>query len=86
MLDDLALSMEEKVFLKLLAAKIKQVRVERNLTQNEVALRCDIERSNYARIESGEGNVTVVTLLKLSMALEIEFTSLFDFTNSEASQ
>ena len=42
--------------IKLIALKIRTLRKARKLTVQELAYRCDIERSNLSRIETGRSN------------------------------
>ena len=37
---------------------LKRVRLEKGLTVQELAYRCDMERSNLSRIEAGKTNIT----------------------------
>lgn len=57
--------------------KIKGLRINRGLTVQELALRCDMERSNLSRIESGRHNITLRSICKICNALEIEIPDLF---------
>ncbi len=43
------------------------------MTVQELAYRCDIERSNLSRIESGRANVTLKTLCAICCALGVSF-------------
>ncbi len=49
--------------------KIKELRKERKLTVQELAYRCDMERSNLSRIEAGRTNLTVKTICIICNAL-----------------
>jgi transcriptional regulator with XRE-family HTH domain len=60
-----------------LGARIKQIRTKKNISQNELALMCEIEKSNMSRLESGQGNPTILTLFKICDALEISIEELF---------
>lgn len=55
-----------------IAARIKQLRKERKLTVQEVAYRCDMERSNLSRIEAGRTNLTIKTICTICNALHVE--------------
>lgn len=55
-----------------ISARIRELRKERGLTVQELAYRCDIERSNLSRIESGRANITLKTLCAICGALEVE--------------
>ncbi len=71
--------MNKKEFLVQLGASIAKQRLKQNLTQSEVALRCEIERGNLTRIEKGKSNVTVETLLKISEAIGVPISEFFTF-------
>ncbi len=69
----------EKQYLIALGKRIKALRLEKNISQTEVAYRCGFDKSNYNTIESGKRNVTIISLLKISKALEVSLTDLFLF-------
>lgn len=54
-----------------ISARIRELRKERGLTVQELAYRCDIERSNLSRIESGRANMTLKTLCAICDALGV---------------
>ena len=62
--------------LKQIGKNIKKYRVKKGLTQLDLAAECGVEESAIGRLENGNTNPTVKTLLKLSKALEIEITAL----------
>ncbi|MFI3330947.1 MAG: helix-turn-helix transcriptional regulator [Rikenellaceae bacterium] len=62
--------------LKRIAENIRSKRKEKKLTIQELAYRCDMERSNMSRIESGKVNVTIKTLCTIATALEIKIEDL----------
>lgn len=51
---------------------IKKIRLEKRLTVQELAYRCNYERSNMSRIEAGKTNITIKTLCTICNALNIE--------------
>ena len=55
-----------------IALKIKSLRQEKNLSVQDLAYLCDMERSSVSRIESGRINITIKTLCLISNALGIE--------------
>ena len=65
-----------KNYLKLIGARIRELRKEQGLTQEDVADMAKLNPSYYGRIERGEINVTVDTLLKIADALKVDLTSL----------
>lgn len=62
--------------IQLIASNIKTYRQKKNLSIQELAYRCDMERSCMSRIESGRVNVTIKTLCKISDALGVELKDL----------
>ena len=58
--------------IKTIASKIKQQRLAQQMTVQELAYRCEMERSNMSRIESGKVNVTVKTMCAICNALNIK--------------
>ena len=53
-----------------LAANLKRVREQRELTQARLARLCGVPRSTIANIETGGGNPTLQVLARLSLALQ----------------
>ena len=64
---------------KILGIRIRQLREGKNITQQNLAEMCNIEKSNMARIEAGRTNPTLHTMYKISSALKIPLTELVDF-------
>jgi transcriptional regulator with XRE-family HTH domain len=60
-----------------LGHRIKKLRQRKGMTQNELALRCEFEKASMSRIEAGKTNLTLLTLRKISKALEVDFIELF---------
>lgn len=60
--------------------KVKEVRESRGFTQGEVAERLDISRQTYARIESGESDLTLGQAVKLAKMLDL---TLADITGED---
>lgn len=51
--------------------KIKELRLANKMTVQELAYRCDMERSNMSRIEAGRTNLTLKTLCTICNALNV---------------
>jgi len=60
-----------------IARNIKKLRIEKHFTVQELAYRCDMERSNLSRLEAGRTNPTLRTLHTVSHALEVPLDALF---------
>lgn len=59
-----------------LGIAIREIRKNQNLTQEELAEKIGSSFSYIGRLERGEGNFTIQTLEKITIALNIDF---FDF-------
>jgi len=68
--------MEEK---KLIGKRIKEIRRSKNLSQEQLAEKADINAKYLSRIERGTENPTLDMLIKLSIALDVEMWEIFDF-------
>lgn len=68
--------MHESPLLTKLGARIKKVRTAKKISQNDLAIICNFEKASMSRIESGKTNVTLLTLQKISNALEVSIIDL----------
>ena len=55
---------------------IKQLRTERNFSQETLAFNADIDRTYISDIEKGERNISIQVAFKLANALQISFSEL----------
>lgn len=55
---------------------IRLVRKRQGISQERLALLADIDRSYVGRVERGDNNVAVLTLLKLAQALDTSVAQL----------
>lgn len=62
-----------------LGARIQEIRKSKNLTQEVLAEKIDMDKPNLSNIECGKRFMTAETLEKLANALEVEEKELFDF-------
>ena len=69
--------MTQHEFLTSLGARIKELRLNKDISQKDLAMDCDFEKSNMSRIESGKTNITILTLYKISNALDTEIKDFF---------
>ena len=56
-----------------LISKLTAARIEKGLTQEQLAMRIGTQRSNISRIESGTQNLSVDMLTKICDALDMDF-------------
>jgi len=71
------ISMTDPKFLNTLGARIKELRLSKEMTQNDLATHCDFEKASMSRIEAGKTNITILTLHKISKALDIDIVEFF---------
>ena len=58
---------------------IKNIRLQKKITQETVSFETGISRSHIAMIESGKRDVTVCNLFKISRALNVNLREIFAF-------
>ncbi len=66
-------------YLKALWANIRLIRKSKSITMEELANDAEIEYRQLGRIERGEINTSVLSLLKLSECLGVDIADLFKF-------
>ena len=59
--------------------QIQKIRELKGLSQQDLAAKCNFEKSNMSRLEAGKVNPTLSTLEKVASALEINIIELFNF-------
>ena len=69
--------------LRLLAKRLKEIRSEKGISQEELAYRSELTLSQIARIETVKTNPTISTLFKIIRSLEISPSDLFNFDLSK---
>lgn len=58
--------------------RIKLLRENNNISQQELAFLCDFEKSNMSRIEAGNTNPTIYTIYKIAKALDDSLSFLLN--------
>lgn len=66
-------------FLKALGKNIDKHRKAKGISFQEMAYRCDIEKSNLVKMTTHGENITANTLYKISQGLEVPLKTIFDF-------
>jgi transcriptional regulator with XRE-family HTH domain len=61
-----------------LAANVRQLRQDADLSQRELAEAAEIRQALISEIERGEANPTLESLVKLAEALKVGLARLFD--------
>lgn len=68
---------EVKLYI-LIGDKIRKTRELQGISQQDLAARCNFEKSNLSRIEAGRTNLTLKTLFKISKELQTTIKDLVD--------
>lgn len=71
--------MRKEIYLKNLGAQIVKLRKERNMSQAELAHRCNKDPQSLERVENGKTNPTSFYLYEIALGLEVEISELFSF-------
>lgn len=71
--------MTEPELLRQIGLRIRELRQQKNISQNDLAVQCDIQKASMSRIEAGKTNITMRTLHKILMALEADIREFFRF-------
>jgi len=72
------INVKNKALIKSLGERIRRLRNEKGISQEDLANDADIPLSQIGRIERGETNPTISSLYVIALALDIELKNLFD--------
>ena len=59
-----------------IGARIRRIRLTKDLTQSQLASICNFEKSTVSKIEGGQVNISYLTLYRLSKGLEVSICKL----------
>lgn len=62
-----------------LGKKLKEIRKDKSLTQEELAEKVSIHLTYVGKLESGKNNVSIKMLFKISRALKVKLSDIFEF-------
>lgn len=62
----------------IVGARIKSMRLLKNISQEKLALKAGIDRTYLASVESGKRNISIINLEKIVFALETTFSVFFE--------
>lgn len=69
--------MPENKTLKLFGDKVREIRKEKGLSQEQLAYKADLHRTYIGMIERAEKNITLTSIEKIANALDVDITKLF---------
>jgi transcriptional regulator with XRE-family HTH domain len=67
---------DENNFLKKIGSQIRALRTESGLSQEELAFKCDLDRTYIGSVERGERNISILNLRKIAKALSININEI----------
>jgi transcriptional regulator with XRE-family HTH domain len=68
----------ESGILTALGKRIKQARIKAGWSQIDLSRACKMEKSSVSKIESGQVNISYLTLLRLSKCLNVPVKELLE--------
>lgn len=71
----------DQIFLEQLGSRIRELRIKKGLSQEKLSFECDLDRTYIGSVERGERNIAAINLKKISKALNISISNLFNFDN-----
>ena len=69
--------MEKDKIINIIGKKIREIRKIKGFSQEEFAYIADLERAFYGKLESKGKNLTLINLLKVAVALDVEVGEIF---------
>lgn len=72
---------KDKIRLQKIGANLLRIRTDKGYTQEELSYNSDVDRSKISKIESGQANLVVTTLLDLAEGLGVDPSELLDLSN-----
>lgn len=72
------MSKEYDSYLKKVGSTLRRIRKEKGYTMENLANEAEIEYRQLGRIERGEINTSIISLLRICETLEIEMKNLFE--------
>ncbi|AHN70701.1 helix-turn-helix domain-containing protein [Aggregatibacter actinomycetemcomitans] len=69
--------MDKNQYLVCFGKKVKELRKQKGLSQEALALLCDLDRSYIGGVERGERNISLINIYKITLALNINIKDFF---------
>ena len=73
--------MNDRDILVKIGTRIKELRITKQMTQANLAEKCNWDYQYVSRLESGNTNMTIRTIIKICYALEINLEEIFKDIN-----
>lgn len=75
--------MAKKKILIAFGDKVRELRKEKGLSQEELSFKADLHRTYIGMIERAEKNITLINIEKIAKALDISVNDLMNFKNGK---
>lgn len=72
--------MSKKKVLVIFGERVRELRKEKELSQEELSFKADLHRTYIGMIERAEKNITLANIEKIAKALNVELIELFKST------
>lgn len=76
---DMLSKREEKEVLRKIGERVRELRIEKGLSQFELNVDSELSKNQIGRVERGEHNVSIITLIKIAKALQVEISEIIKF-------
>ena len=76
--------MSSKSILKDFGIHLKNIRVQKNITQEQLAHLGELDRTDISGIERGKRNISLINLYKIASSLDIHPSELLAFNVTHA--
>ncbi|MNQ96362.1 Antitoxin HipB [compost metagenome] len=73
---------EQELQMEIIGDLIKKIRIERNMTQDELGKLIGVQRAQISKLENNTTNVTVETILRVFSALKAKVNFNVELLNS----
>jgi len=69
----------DKIFLKSLGNKVREIRLQHKISQEELGFRVGNSGKQIGRVERGEHNVSTCMIFAIAKAIDVPVKDFFDF-------
>lgn len=70
--------MKQQSILKAFGKRIRELRVKKGLSQEDLAMNAELDRSYVGGVERGERNISLLNIERLALALDVSLGELFE--------
>jgi transcriptional regulator with XRE-family HTH domain len=70
--------MDNREILVKFGQRVREIRKEKNLSQEDLSFKADLHRTYIGMIERAEKNITLINIEKIAKALNVDLIELFN--------